>query len=152
MAGELLTIDPAIASVPAQPPADSPRYKRITPEQRKVMRELRQLNTSQVAIAQVLGVSQSTVSKWLSETETTTADATEYFRAQAEPMARKIVAKGRPSDLIKVLEGIEVLSNQDVRGGLTIVIGSGSTVQVNVGVDGLSPSGIASGGEGVENR
>jgi predicted transcriptional regulator len=122
----------------AKRPADTPKYRRITPDQRRVMRQLRQLETPQTAIAQALGVSQSTVSKWLSEMEDTTADASEYFRNQALPMAEKIVKKGRPSDLIKALQGVGVLE-QERSAGLVIQIGvKDSDVTVNIGGETLS--------------
>lgn len=113
-------------------PADTPKYRRVTPEQRKVMRDLRKLDTPQTKIAEALGVSQSTVSKWLAELEDTTADATEYFRAKALPMAEKIVRKGRPSDLIKALQGVGVLE-QEKSAGLVIQIGvKDSDVQIHL--------------------
>jgi DNA-binding Lrp family transcriptional regulator len=86
------------------------------------MRQLRDLKTPQTAIAQALRVSQSTVSKWLAELEDTTVDANEYFRAKALPMAEKIVRKGRPSDLIKALQGVGVLE-QERTAGLVVQIG-----------------------------
>jgi predicted transcriptional regulator len=117
--GEQLATQEAVSR---KPPADTPKYRRITPDQRRVMRELHKLNTPQTAIAQVLGVSQSTVSKWLSELEDTTTEATEYLRNKALPMAEKIVKRGRPSDLIKALQGVGVLEAEKTS-GLTIQIG-----------------------------
>lgn len=109
----------------APPPANSPKYRRITQAQRQVMRDLYKLNTPQTEIARVLGVSQGTVSKWLSELVDTTADATEYLRSQALYMAEKVVKKGRPSDHIKALQGVNVLT-EERSSGLVIQIGGGS--------------------------
>lgn len=127
-------------------PANIPKYKRVTPEQRKIMRDLRKLHTTQPEIARVLGVSQGTVSKWLAELEDTTADASEYFRAKALPMAEKIVKRGRPSDLIKALQGVGVL--QADQGSGTVVNVGGNAI-VNFGT--LSPAVSVSHGEGVPN-
>jgi hypothetical protein len=59
-------------------------------------------------------------------------------------MARNIVKRGRAADHVKVLEGLDVLSAQDVKGNVTIVIGGSAQVQVNIG------AGAAPRVEGVE--
>lgn len=138
MAGELQTLQ--------APPANSPKYHRITPAQRKVMRELRQLNTSQTAIAEVLGVSQGTVSKWLAETEDTTTDATEYLRAKALRMAENVVKRGQARDHIQALKGIGVLEQDQTQ--LNIAVGVSLP---GLSGEGLSPVVSVQSGEGVQN-
>jgi len=87
---------------------------------------------TQVQIAQRLGCDQSNVSRWLSQCQDTTVEASAYFRGRALPMAEKIVKRGRPSDLIKALQGVGVL--QEERGsGLVVQIGiKDSDVQISL--------------------
>jgi predicted transcriptional regulator len=75
------------------------------------MRELQKLNTPQTKIAEALGVSQSTVSKWLAEMADTTEDATEYLRSKALHMAENVVSNGQARDHIAVLKGLKVLAD-----------------------------------------
>jgi transposase-like protein len=80
---------------------------------------------TQVEIAQRLGCDQATISRWLSACQDTTAEATAFFRGQALAMAEKVVKKGRPSDHIKALQGVNVLT-EERSAGLVIQIGGGS--------------------------
>jgi IS30 family transposase len=112
----------ALMSAKPQPPAHTPKYRRLTPEQRALIRDLRKADKSQTEIAQIVGCDQSTVSKWLAELTDSTADASEYLRGQALPMAEKIVKRGRPSDLIKALQGVGVLQ-EERSAGLVVQLG-----------------------------
>jgi hypothetical protein len=116
-----------------RPPTHTPKYKRLTQAQLVVLFDLHKLNKTQVEIAQALGCDQASVCRALQQFTDTSASAIAFLRAAALPMAQNIVKKGRAADHIKALEGIEVLSNQDVKGGLTIVVGGSAQVQVNVG-------------------
>ncbi len=63
----------------------------------------------------------------------TTDLAKRRLQAASAEMAENIIGKGRPADHIKALEGLDVLANQDTRGGLTIVVGGSAQVQINIG-------------------
>jgi len=117
----------------AHSPTSTPKYRRLTASDVGVCLKLRRDGLTQVQIAQRLGCSQKAVSEWLDKCEDSTEASKVYLRGQALRMAQNIVAKGRAADHVKTLEGLEVLSNQEVRGGLTIVVGGSAQVQVNVG-------------------
>jgi predicted transcriptional regulator len=137
MAGELLTT-PIQASKP-----DKPRQNRMTDRDKAFALRYHTDGLTQVEIAQRLGVSQPTISAWLSQCNDTTVEASLYFRGQALPMAEKIVKQGRPSDLIKVLQGVSVLAPEQ-SAGLVIQIGcKDSDVSIT-----LSPPSI----QGVERK
>ena len=88
---------------------------------------------TQAEIAQTLSCNQSAVSRWAQCLTDTTDLAKSFLRGSALPMAQNIVTKGRAADHVKALEGLEVLSNQENKGGITIVVGGSAQVQVNVG-------------------
>jgi DNA-binding transcriptional regulator YiaG len=125
--GSTLPLMPDTALVDT-PVAYTPKYKRVTPAQRAIIRDLAKLNTPQVEIARVLGVSQPTVSRWLEELTDTSEDASAYLRAKALPIAEKIFKKGRPSDFVKVLQGISVLDAGEKSGGITINVGGNAQI------------------------
>lgn len=115
-----------------------PTQKRLTDADKAMALRYEQEGLTQVLIAQRLGVTQSAISLWLSQCRDTTAEASSYFRGRALPMAEKIVKRGRPSDLIKALQGVGVLE-QDRASGLVIQIGvKESDVSIT-----LSPPSIA---------
>lgn len=99
---------------------------------------------------------QSTISRVLSQYGgDSRAEAKRILYAGAAPAAIDVLRKGEARDLVKVLEGIEVLANQDTKGGLTIVVGGNAQVQVNVGTSldvGLSPVSVSDVGESVQKR
>lgn len=115
------------------PPAHTPKYSRLTRSDIGTLLKLKRDGLTQVEIAKRLGCHQSTISKWWDEFEDTRDLAKGYLAGASLRMAQNIVKKGRAADHVKALEGLEVLSNQDVKGGLTIVIGGHAQVQVNVG-------------------
>ena len=107
-------------------PAHTPKYRRLTDDQRIAILQLAKAGKAQVEIAQAIGCDQGTVSRWLSACQDTTAQASTYLRGSALRMARNIVRKGRASDHIKALEGISVLSPTQ---------GAGITVQIGIKAD-----------------
>jgi len=85
--------------------------------------------------------SQATICRALQKYGTDTRpEAKRILAAGAATAAITILKDGRPRDLIQVLQGTEVLTDQDVKGGLTIVVGGNAQVQVNTGPVTLSPS------------
>lgn len=114
MGEQLLISDP--------PLAHTPKYQRSTEDRFIAVYRLSKLGHDQVTIAQMVGCDQSTVSRILKTFEDTTTEATAYARGQALPMMKKTIAKGRASDLIKVLQGVNCLEPEQGK-GLTIQIG-----------------------------
>jgi DNA-binding transcriptional regulator YiaG len=102
-------------------PADKPKYDRLTRTDLGLLLKYRRQGLTQVEIAQRLGCSQSTVSKWLDDLTDSTEPAKEYLRGQALRMAQNIVKKGLARDHIQALNGLGVLHQQDT-GSLTVVI------------------------------
>lgn len=88
---------------------------------------------TQVEIAQRLGCDQTTISRWLATCQDTSVEAGAYFRGRALSMAEKIHERGRASDLIKVLEGIDVLKAGEKSGGITINVGGDAHIALLAG-------------------
>jgi transcriptional regulator len=95
---------------------------RLTASEIGLLYQLHKDGLTQVEIAQRLGCTQPTVSKWLARFVDSTAPAKEYLRGQALRMAQNIVETGRAADHIKALEGINVLAPEHA-GGITVQIG-----------------------------
>lgn len=93
--------------------------KRLTDSDRAFALRYRADGLTQTEIAQRLGCDQATISRWLSSCEDTTLAAGAFLRGKALPMAEKVVAKGKPADLIKALQGVNVL--QDDRAPAVVV-------------------------------
>lgn len=91
---------------------------------------------SRGAIAQRLNVDIMALGQWLAH-EADTLDNTDaariHMRRNALRMADNIIENGRAADHVKALEGLDVLSSQETRGGITIVVGGSAQVQVNIG-------------------
>jgi IS30 family transposase len=115
MAGEILTAT-------SEPKSHIKPQKRLTDTDKAFALRYQAEGLTQVQIAQRLGCDQATISRWLSTCHDTTVEASAYFRGRALPMAEKIVKRGRPSDLIKALQGVGVLE-QEKSAGLVIQIG-----------------------------
>jgi hypothetical protein len=129
-------------------PAHTPKYKRLTDDQRVAILKLAKLNKTQVEIAETIGCDQGTVSRWLSQCQDTTEHASTYLRGSALRMARNIVNKGRAADHIKALEGINVLAPEHVA-GITVQIGiNADTVKL---MPTLSPPQLEVSSEGEQN-
>lgn len=103
-------------------PVDSPAYKRLTAAQLNYMRELAKKGETQTAIAERLGIAQSTVSYWLNAFSDTTELATEYLRGHALDMAKNVVDNGQARDHIQALKGVGALERDD------------KTMQIAVGI------------------
>ncbi len=103
-------------------PAHTPKYKRLTDDQRIAILQLDKTGKSQVEIAQVIGCDQGTVSRWLSQCQDSTAQASTYLRGSALRMARNVVSRGQARDHIQALKGIGVLEADD------------RSIQIQVGV------------------
>ena len=139
--------------VTTPPRSNTPKQKRLSNTDKAFALRYSTDGLTQVEIAKRLGVTQSSISQWLSQCEDTSVEAGQYFRGKALPTAEKIVKKGKTSDLVKVLQGIGVLAPER-SAGLSIVIGvagDGVNLQVNIGAaEGLSP--IESGAKVVSHQ
>lgn len=113
------------AALVAPPKSDKPKQHRLTNVDKAFALRYHADGLTQVEIAKRLGVTQPAISQWLSICQDTTTEAGLYLRGQALPMAEKVVKKGRPSDLIKALQGVNVLT-EERSAGLVIQIGGGS--------------------------
>ena len=89
--------------------AHTPKYDRLTRADLEILRTMRKAGKTQLEIAQALGCTQGTVSKWLTALTDTTDIAREYLGGQALRMAKHVVRKGQARDHVKVLEGLKVL-------------------------------------------
>ena len=122
------------------PAAYTPKYRRLTISDVGVLLKLHKDGLSQVEIAQRLGCSQPAVSEWVSKCTDSTDASKQYLRGQALRMARNIVTKGRAADHVATLKGLDVLSDEGVKGGVTVIVG-GQDAQVQVNIIGtVSPS------------
>jgi transposase len=129
-----------LTTAQAAPPC-KPAYRRLTNADRAYILKLRDQKLTQAEIAQRIGCSQQSVSEWLRQCQDTSAQASQYLRGSALSMARKIVTKGRPSDLVATLKGINVLEEQQqqsftlaINGVVLHGIGSSPKQQYAVGL------------------
>jgi transposase len=112
--------------------AHTKKGKRLTDADKAFALRYHADGLTQVEIAQRLNCDQATISRWLSQCADTTVEASAYFRGRALPMAEKIVKRGRPSDLIKALQGVGVLQ-EERSAGLVVQIGiKDSDVQISL--------------------
>src|SRR5262245_47460275 len=70
--------------------------------------------------------------------------ARRLLEAKSVDMARHVALHGKPSVHVRALEGLGVLQSEDRSSGLTIIVGAGGAVQVNLGdikqlIDGDDP-------------
>jgi DNA-binding CsgD family transcriptional regulator len=106
------------------PPANTPKYDRITRADLEILRTMRKAGKSQTEIAQALGCTQGTVSKWLAALTDTTDIAREYMAGKALSMAKNVVRNGQARDHIQALKGLRVLepdnSNVNIAIGVSL--------------------------------
>lgn len=125
----------------------TPAYRRLTNTDRILILQYREQGMTQPAIAERLGVDQSTVCRWLQACQDSTKEATAFLRGSALKMARKVVASDDGKVLIQALKGVNVLQDQQQQ-GVTVLVGSGGVV--NFGQV-LSPSSVTVESESIEN-
>ena len=112
---------------------DKPDYSRLSRSDVGVLLKLKRDGLTQAEIAQRLGCTQSTVSKWLTDLTDTTEPAKEFLKGSALRMAENIVKKGRAADHVAALKGLSVLQEQ-ANAGVVIQIGvKDSDVSINLG-------------------
>jgi hypothetical protein len=123
---------------------------RLSNAQRAAILKLARLNKSQVEIAQAIGCNQGTVSRWLSDCEDSTEQASTYLRGSALRMAENIVKRGAARDHIQALNGLGVLQGTESRTLNVIIngvalhgVGQDQTVEGEI----LSPQLLTEAGE-----
>ena len=125
--------------LPNQPVLDTgvvkrPHYKRVSLRQEAKIYRLALEGHTQVQIAQLLGVNQSSVSRILSDWGDTKQAAQDYLASKALDVAARAVTESDPLDL---LERIDVVKG---KGGDKS--GSGLTIQIGIAMPDLSPAPI----------
>ena len=124
-----------------QPKTHRKPVKRLTAADVGTLIRYREEGLTQTAIAQRLGCNQAAVCRWLQDLTDTTDLSKSYLRGQSLRMAQNIVKRGKAADHVKALQGLSVLSTDEHAGGITVIVGSGSQVQINLGgpVNSLTP-------------
>ena len=107
--------------------------KRLTAADLSAMLRWHNEGLTQTAIAKRLECDQSVVNRWLAQLVDTTDTSKAFLRGQALTMAQNIVKRGKAADHVKALQGLSVLSTDEHVGGITVIVGSGSQVQINLG-------------------
>jgi transcription initiation factor TFIIIB Brf1 subunit/transcription initiation factor TFIIB len=124
---EALLVRAHLSPPPAPKQADEPKYRRLTLDQIKAIRDLRKLDKTQTEIAQVLGVDQKTVSRHLQALiDDSTSLATDAAKASAYRRVRRLDSWTRKRDKV----GLEAARELNRIAGLTDKAG----IQANVGV------------------
>ncbi len=103
-------------------PAHTAKYSRLTRDDLDVLLAMKKAGKTQVEIAQALGCTQGTVSKWITALTDSTDLAKEYLRGKALHMAKNVVKTGQARDHIAALKGVGVLADDPTQ-GLVIQIG-----------------------------
>jgi hypothetical protein len=101
--------------------------------------ELHRQGKTQTEIGQQLGFTQPAISDWLAQCKDSTIEAKTYLRGQSLQMARKIVRKGKPSDLVSTLKGTGVLEEQ-ANTGVTVLVGYGGVANFGPAKPELEPA------------
>jgi hypothetical protein len=113
------------------PPAESPSYTRLTRADHRVIMKLRDDGLTLTAIAQQLNRSVSTIHEVVDIYTPTDDLAKRKLRASALTMAENIVKNGRAADHVATLKGLDVLSEDGNKGGITVIVGGDAQVQIN---------------------
>lgn len=103
------------------------KAKRLTQSEVGLLIQMHKEGKSQVEIAQLLGITQPAVHKWLQNLTDTTQPAKLYLRGSALRMAQNIVHRGAAKDHVVALKGLGVLEEQQQQ-GVTVLVGSGGVV------------------------
>jgi predicted transcriptional regulator len=119
-------------------------YSRLTFDDQKILRAMRDAGKTQVEIAAVLGCSQSTVSKFLSTWTDTRDEARDILRHSASRLAKRIVNGRSEAVAVEVLDRIGVTerpaaASQGNKGQITVIIGApDADVKIGIQVNGMA--------------
>jgi Homeodomain-like domain len=114
----------------SQEPGTHPsKYARLSRRDLSALLRMHRDGLSQEQIAQHLGCTQCTVSRWLIELTDSTDVAKDYLRAQSFRMARNIVRHGKPRDHVNTLQGLEVL-RQPQGAQLVVIVGGQDPITI----------------------
>ena len=118
----------------SEPPARA--YKRLTYQQLRIVRDLYREGKTQVEIAQVLGVNQTTISRAIRNLVEDSSDlAQDYAKATAYRRARRLNGWSKHRDKV----GLDAAKHLDNLAGLTNTSSGGNAPQVlvQIGVSGV---------------
>lgn len=123
--------------VPDAAPERIGDFTRLTPADTALILKLKDAGKTQVETAQIIGCSQSAVSRCLAEFFDTRLEAAHILRGGASELAKRIVKKAGPMVALETLRDLEVSQkrapDQGKGGGVTVVIGvQDSDVQVQI--------------------
>lgn len=123
--------------VPETSPDAYPDRRHLTREDIALVLKMRDAGKTQVETAQVIGCSQSAISRCLADFIDTRLEASHILRSGASDLATRIVRKAGPMVALEALRDMEVSQkrapDQGKGGGVTVVIGvQDSDVQVQI--------------------
>ena len=94
-----------------------PDRARLTRDEVALLLQLHKAGKTQVEIAQVLGIDQSNVSRWLSKLIDTSELAKHTLKNGANTLAERVIAKADVTEAVDVLERIGVIAPKQESSG-----------------------------------
>jgi predicted transcriptional regulator len=105
---------------------DAPKYSRVSREKESAILKLAALGKTQTEIADIVGVSQPTVSRTLSEFADTREHAKAILNKSAARLAERVVDRADVAESLDVLERIDVIRAKErdsgAHGGVMVVV------------------------------
>ena len=97
-----------------------PDRARLTRDEVALLLQLHKAGKTQVEIAQVLGIDQSNVSRWLSKLIDTSELAKHTLKNGANTLAERVIAKADVDQSLEVLDRLGVAEKRQERGAVNI--------------------------------
>lgn len=118
---------------------DAPKYKRVSRAAEALILKLAEAGKSQTEIAQIVGVSQPTVSRTLAEFADTRVVAKAVLNKHAKTLAERVVKDADVSQSLEVLDRLDVAPKRRDETHSTQVMVVVQTQSVIPGIQTLSP-------------
>lgn len=109
-------------------------YSRLSRQEVGLLLKLHEAGKTQTEIAETLGCSQPSVSRWVSELCDTRTEAKQVLHNGAQKLAKRVVSEASVEQSLDVLERLEVITPRVQQDSLR------TAVQINVGMPG-TPAG-----------